>query len=92
MFSTKSKGQVLSVERIATRVAALVLLVLAGLMSSMAPASTATAFGSLEFPAQDLTVGHESAAGAGGIALAVLAVGAAILFDMSREVSVVKNQ
>mmetsp|Transcript_13625 Transcript_13625/g.33005 ORF Transcript_13625/g.33005 Transcript_13625/m.33005 type:complete len:93 (-) Transcript_13625:84-362(-) len=92
MFSTKPQGQVLSVERTATRVVALVLLVLAGVMAHMAPANTATTFGSLEFPARDVTLGHESALGAGGIALAVLAVGAAIFADMSREASSVKNQ
>mmetsp|Transcript_21475 Transcript_21475/g.54888 ORF Transcript_21475/g.54888 Transcript_21475/m.54888 type:complete len:93 (-) Transcript_21475:66-344(-) len=92
MFSTKPQGQVLSVERTATRVVALVLLVLAGVMAHMAPPSPGATFGGLEFPAREVTIGGESALGAGGIALAVLAVGGAILADMSREASAVKNQ
>mmetsp|Transcript_54301 Transcript_54301/g.116627 ORF Transcript_54301/g.116627 Transcript_54301/m.116627 type:complete len:95 (+) Transcript_54301:53-337(+) len=94
MFAaSKPQGKVLSTERVLTRVAGLLLLVLAGVFAQMAPKGRGVAFSSMEFTTQEITLGRDTGIGAtGGVIVAIVVVSVAILVDMTREKSTVKQQ
>mmetsp|Transcript_25922 Transcript_25922/g.62654 ORF Transcript_25922/g.62654 Transcript_25922/m.62654 type:complete len:95 (-) Transcript_25922:29-313(-) len=94
MFAaSKPQGAVLSTERVLSRLAGLVLLVLAGVFAQMAPKGREVAFSSMEFTTQEVTIGRDTGIGAtGGVVVAIVIVSVAIIVDMTREKSTVKHQ
>mmetsp|Transcript_4379 Transcript_4379/g.9116 ORF Transcript_4379/g.9116 Transcript_4379/m.9116 type:complete len:94 (+) Transcript_4379:95-376(+) len=93
MFASSTSNQpVLSGERLATRVIALLLLVGAAVFTAMVPASQQNVqFSAAEFGTTPVTMGSDVSMGAAGIMAAIGVVGLAIYADLSRGVSTVRD-